>query len=117
MNKFYKLTKIFDKNFLKNDLFCFYNRFDGFPISGIALHNLLDGSGEFINWFRYREKRYSFRPFKDFISNSYNCALTFDTAKSLALVERTEAGREIYRFLIDKENELRKLKEKKTLWN
>ncbi|MCU7933749.1 MAG: antA/AntB antirepressor family protein [Candidatus Thiodiazotropha sp. (ex Dulcina madagascariensis)] len=94
-------------------------------VSARKLHEFLGVGRAFANWIRSRIQQYGFVENQDFIlicqngqikskggdRRSKDYYLTLDMAKELAMVERTERGREARRYFIDCE---RQLKEKKS---
>lgn len=73
-----------------------------------ALHGWLGAGRDFSNWFKGRVKEYGFEEGTDFSPvlaktkgrSRKDYLLTIDTAKELAMVERTEIGRETRRYFI-----------------
>ena len=110
------MKNILNIKYLNNNLLKYLNKMDGFPVSGKVLYDLLGSSSNFHNWFRYRSNKYSFKRIQDFwyenhkdengVYHVVDYPMSFDMAKGLLLVERTDESRLLYRFLIDKEKEL-----------
>ncbi|EOV0283788.1 antA/AntB antirepressor family protein [Salmonella enterica] len=85
------------------------------------LHAFLEVGKDFSNWIRARIAEYEFVENQDFIllakfgeqrkgrggHNRKDYHLTLDTAKELAMVERNEKGRQIRRYFIECEKQLR----------
>lgn len=79
------------------------------------LHQKLRSKQQFSNWVQNRIKDFGFEIGKDFYTNLYKSSgrpgtdylLTLDMAKELAMLERNEIGRNIRRYFIAKEKELR----------
>ncbi|ECA4811396.1 hypothetical protein G6K67_000471 [Salmonella enterica subsp. enterica serovar Rubislaw] len=83
------------------------------------LHNFLEVGKRFASWITERLTEYKFVENQDYISFSQNREkpqggrptkdyhLTLDTAKELAMVERNEKGRQIRRYFIECEKQLR----------
>ncbi|MGP0902055.1 antA/AntB antirepressor family protein [Serratia sp. CY76391] len=83
------------------------------------LHKFLEVGRDFSNWIRERISEYGFIANLDYTEFSPNSAktggrrrkeyhLTLDTAKELAMVERNEKGRQVRRYFIDCEKQLRR---------
>ncbi|MBA1446606.1 MAG: antA/AntB antirepressor family protein [Chromatiales bacterium] len=88
-------------------------------VSARKLHEYLGSKRQFTDWIRNRIKQYGFTENQDYIEvihktvknphggrPSTDYYLTLDTAKELAMVERTERGREARRYFIDCEKQL-----------
>lgn len=88
-------------------------------VSARKLHEFLGVRRDFSNWIRSRIKQYGFTENQDYIKvfaktgenpkggrPSAEYYLTLDMAKELAMVERTERGREARRYFIDCEKQL-----------
>lgn len=84
------------------------------------LHQKLKSGRKYTDWIKYRINEYGFEANKDFFASQKNEAvfkggghnrvdylLTLDMAKELAMLERNEIGRNIRRYFIAKEKELR----------
>jgi phage anti-repressor protein len=80
------------------------------------LHEKLKSRRQFGNWISDRIKDYDFQEGKDFITNLLKSTggrkakeyhLTLDMAKELAMLERNEVGKQIRRYFIEAEKELR----------
>ncbi|EJX5169951.1 antA/AntB antirepressor family protein [Salmonella enterica] len=83
------------------------------------LHSFLEVGKRFASWITERLTEYKFVENQDYISFSQNREkpqggrptkdyhLTLDTAKELAMVERNEKGRQIRRYFIECEKQLR----------
>lgn len=85
-------------------------------VSATLLHARLSIETRFNDWIHRRIKEYGFQEGEDFYSNlskstggrkPIDYLLTMDMAKELAMVERNEIGRQIRRYFILKEKELR----------
>lgn len=85
-------------------------------IDARLLHKKLKSKQHFADWVKARIKDYGFEESTDFFINlgkstggrkSIDYLLTIDTAKELAMLERNEVGRNIRRYFIAKEKELR----------
>lgn len=85
-------------------------------IDAQLLHQKLKVSTPFHIWVKRRIDEFGFENAKDFCTNlneskggrkSTNYLLTLDMAKELAMLERNEVGRQIRRYFIAKEKELR----------
>lgn len=85
-------------------------------VSANLLHKKLKVQSIFANWIKRRIGEYGFNQGQDFFPNlekssggrrSTDYLLTLDMAKELAMVERNEVGRNIRRYFIEKEKELR----------
>lgn len=84
------------------------------------LHEHLDSGYKFNDWIRIRIVEYGFIQGQDYFTEKtvkltkgrkgLDYQLTLDTAKELAMVEKTEAGRFYRRYFINKEKELVTLK-------
>lgn len=84
-----------------------------------ALHKFLEVGRDFSTWITDRLKEYGFAPNRDYavITKSGENSkggrrrseyfLTIDTAKELAMVERTDRGREVRQYFIEAEKRLR----------
>jgi len=81
-----------------------------------SLHESLEIRSRFNDWIARRIEEYNFSDGDDYYSNLSTSAngrrridytLTLDTAKELAMVERNEKGRQIRRYFIECEKELR----------
>lgn len=89
-------------------------------VSARKLHEFLGSRRQFSDWIRSRIKQYGFTENQDFIlvsqkseikskggdRRSKDYYLSLDMAKELAMVERTEKGREARRYFIDCETKL-----------
>lgn len=81
------------------------------------LHQWLESSSNFKDWISYRIKEYGFIEGQDYYvekfrlstfgRNGKNYHLTLDMAKELAMLERNEEGRNMRRYFIAKEKEVR----------
>lgn len=82
------------------------------------LHQKLKSGRQYTDWIKFRIKEYGFKENEDFFASQKNEAkrgghnrvdylLTLDMAKELAMLERNETGRQIRRYFIAKEKELR----------
>ncbi|SFL92671.1 antA/AntB antirepressor family protein [Nitrosomonas communis] len=92
------------------------------------LHQYLEVRRDFSNWIKGRIDEYGFAKDEDFlVLDSPNSAnqkshggdrrskdylLTLDMAKELAMVERTPRGRQVRRYFIECEQQLRQMKQK-----
>lgn len=85
-------------------------------IDARLLHRKLKSKQEFSNWIKARINDFGFEKDKDFLINlskstggrkPMDYLLTLDMAKELAMLERNDVGREIRRYFIAKEKELR----------
>jgi phage anti-repressor protein len=84
-------------------------------ISAHLLHKKLKVQTRFGDWIKRRIQEYGFQNEQDYYSNMSKSStkpftdylLTLDTAKEMAMVERNETGRQIRRYFIQKEKELR----------
>lgn len=87
-------------------------------IDARLLHKKLRSGYQFADWIRTRIKEFQFEENKDFFAsekteakrggqNAINYLLSLDMAKELAMLERNEVGRNIRRYFIQKEKELR----------
>lgn len=91
-------------------------------VSARDLHAFLEVQTRFNDWIRIRIKEYDFIENQDYtlvtekiVTNNpknrstfqTNYALTLDTAKELAIVEKTEKGRQARRYFIDCEKKLK----------
>lgn len=92
------------------------------------LHQYLEVGRDFSNWIKGRIDEYGFAKDEDFlVLDSPNSAnqklhggdrrskdylLTLDMAKELAMVERTPRGRQMRRYFIECEQQLRQMKQK-----
>ncbi|MVM35243.1 hypothetical protein GO755_34800 [Spirosoma sp. HMF4905] len=86
--------------------------------SARELYGFLEVKSKFADWFKNRVHKYGFVEGQDFVTLSKNLenggreldyALTLDMAKELAMVERTEKGKEARLYFIEKEKQLRQL--------
>ena len=88
-------------------------------VSGRELHKFLGVGRDFSNWMKGRIHQYRFVEKADYLKvfaktgvnssrgrGEVNYHLTMDMAKELAMVERTEKGREARRYFLDCEREL-----------
>ena len=88
-------------------------------VSARKLHEFLGSKRKFADWIRSRIKQYGFTEKLDYILVSQKCEtrstggtvrkdyyISIDMAKALAMVERTEKGREARTYFIDCENRL-----------
>ncbi|MGK9453195.1 antA/AntB antirepressor family protein [Acidithiobacillus caldus] len=96
-----------------------------FAVNARDLHRFLDVGKDFSNWIKDRIVKYGFFENQDFICspflaskdqpvgrgghNRMDYILTLDMAKELAMVERTERGRQARRYFIACEKELYRL--------
>lgn len=79
------------------------------------LHNRLQSKQEFSTWIKNLLSDYYFKEGEDFLTTlskskgrpSKEYLLTFDTAKELGMLSKSEKGREIRQYFIAKEKELR----------
>lgn len=85
--------------------------------SARELHTYLGVRSRFADWFKNRVHKYGFVEGRDFVTLSKNLesggreldyALTLDMAKELAMVERTEKGRQARQYFIEAERTLQK---------
>lgn len=87
-------------------------------ISASLLHRKLKVSTKFSMWFQRRVEKYAFEKEVDYFPNLgskkqgrgnflTDYLLTLDTAKEMAMLEENEIGRQIRRYFIAKEKELR----------
>lgn len=89
-------------------------------ISAKLLHRKLKSGYQFADWIKRRISEYGFENGVDFFSEkteiknqrggdkrSVDYLFTIDTAKELAMLEKNEVGRQIRRYFIQKEKELR----------
>lgn len=75
-----------------------------------TLHSKLNNTGRFRDWITYRIKEYGFEEGRDYFAEKVretfigrpeiNYHLTLDMAKELAMLERSETGRQIRRYFI-----------------
>ena len=92
-------------------------------VSGRDLHRFLGVGRDFSNWMKGRIHQYRFTSQADYLKvyaktgvnsghgrNEVNYHLTMDMAKELAMVERTDKGREARRYFLDCERELHERK-------
>jgi phage anti-repressor protein len=92
---------------------------DNVLVDARLLHRQLKVGKDFSTWIRARIKEFGFEEGKDFSpnlgskigthggANKVDYLLSMDMAKELAMLERNEVGREIRRYFIAKEKELR----------
>jgi phage anti-repressor protein len=92
---------------------------DNVLVDARLLHRQLKVGKDFSNWIKYRIKEFGFEEGKDYSpnlaskisthggGNKVDYLLSMDMAKELAMLERNEVGREIRRYFIAKEKELR----------
>lgn len=81
------------------------------------LHQKLQSTSKFKDWITYRIKEYGFIEGQDYFAEKFretnlgrsakNYHLTIDMAKELSMLERNEVGRNIRRYFIAKEKEVR----------
>jgi phage anti-repressor protein len=94
---------------------------DNLLVDARLLHQQLGSKRQFANWIKDQFADYGFEENKDYLTNllskkgsgGHNAKeyyLTMDTAKEIAMVSKTEAGRQIRRYFIEKEKELRNLR-------
>jgi phage anti-repressor protein len=94
---------------------------DNLLVDARLLHQQLGSKRQFANWIKDQLADYGFEENKDYLTNllskkgsgGHNAKeyhLTLDTAKEIAMVSKTEAGRNIRRYFIEKEKELRNLR-------
>ena len=84
-------------------------------IDARLLHQKLRAKTKFTEWIKARIEDYSFIEKQDYFRNfgksstkpTHEFLLTLDMAKELAMLERNEVGRDIRRYFIQKEKELR----------
>jgi phage anti-repressor protein len=85
-------------------------------VSAILLHKKLYSKQEFSNWIKRRISNYGFELGVDFLTSlskstggrqATDYILSLDTAKEMAMLENTAIGRQIRRYFIEKEKELR----------
>lgn len=87
-------------------------------IEARLLHKKLKSGYQFSDWMKLRIKEFAFEENKDFFasekteakrggSNAIDYLLTLDMAKELAMLERNDVGRQVRRYFIAKEKELR----------
>lgn len=84
-------------------------------VDAILLHRKLKINTRFNDWISRKIEKYGFKQNEDFYSNlsktkgrpSREYLLTMDMAKELSMLEENEVGREIRRYFIAKEKELR----------
>jgi anti-repressor protein len=89
-------------------------------VSARELHQLLQVKTRFNDWINYRLAEYQFRKDIDFTEISVkpiqtgrpqtDYALTVDTAKELAMIEKTEQGRFVRQYFIQCEKQLQEEK-------
>lgn len=94
---------------------------DNALIDARLLHKKLKSGYQFTDWIKVRIKEFKFEENRDFFTSgiseikkqrggdrrSVSYLLSIDMAKELAMLERNEVGREIRRYFIAKEKELR----------
>lgn len=92
---------------------------DNVLVDARLLHRQLKVGKDFSNWIKNRIKEFGFEEGKDYSpnlaskigkhggSNAIDYLLSMDMAKELAMLERNETGRQIRRYFIAKEKELR----------
>lgn len=97
----------------------FNGEIDGIPqqlCDARDLHSFLEISSIFSNWIHRRIAHYGFVEGEDFFPFLEKSSggrpgtgfhLTIDTAKELAMVEKTEKGRQVRRYFIDMERQAR----------
>lgn len=90
-----------------------------------SVHEALGVRKKYADWFKNRVDEYDFKENQDFVNFSLNGEkidrgrptiehhITLDMAKELAMVERTEKGRQVRKYFIECEKELKR-KEPKT---
>ncbi len=88
-------------------------------IDARLMHQRLGSKQQFSNWIKNRIKDYNFQEKEDYLINLFNRSdgkpgkrkkdyfLTLDMAKELAMLERSEVGRDIRRYFIDQEKKAR----------
>lgn len=86
-------------------------------VDATLLHRKLHAKTRFNDWISYRIREYGFNENLDYFTEKSvkqkigrtrtNYLLTLDMAKELAMLERNETGRQIRRYFITKEKELR----------
>lgn len=104
----------------QNELIPFVQQGNQVMIDAHLLHRQLKAKGRFYDWITYRIKEYGFKEGEDFVpeksstSNgrggdrrSVSYLLTIDMAKELAMLERSETGRQVRRYFIAAEKRLR----------
>lgn len=94
-----------------------------FPIDARELHDFLGVGKDFSTWFKDNSKKYGFVEETDYISRSPNLGsakneggfnkidykITIDMAKELSMVQRTDLGKLVRRYLIWAESQLHKV--------
>lgn len=87
-------------------------------VDASLLHRRLKSGTPFHTWIKRRIEEYDFINGQDFYTNLFKSSggrpatgymLTLDMAKELAMLERNEVGRNIRRYFIEKEKELRSI--------
>ena len=86
-------------------------------VDAILLHRKIKSNTRFNDWIAYRIREYGFKVNEDYFTEKIskmgvgkkpiNYLLTLDMAKELAMLEKNEIGRQIRRYFIAKEKELR----------
>lgn len=100
-----------------NELLPFIQQDNQILIDASLLHKRLKAKTRFNDWITYRIREYGFTAHQDYFTEksvkktagrtATNYLLTIDMAKELAMLERNETGRQIRRYFIAKEKELR----------
>lgn len=96
----------------------FISQSDKLLIDARLLHENLKSGSRFNDWLSYRIKEYGFKEGVDFITEKSvtkkrghgkrkEYHLTLDMAKELAMLERSEVGRQIRRYFIEQEKKAR----------
>jgi phage anti-repressor protein len=89
---------------------------DAYFIDARLLHQRLNSKQDFTDWIKARISDYGFTENNDFTINlgkstggrkAHDYLLSFDMAKELGMLERSDAGRAIRHYFIAKEKELR----------
>lgn len=104
-------------NISQHELLPFVIQGNNVLVDATLLHRKLKVKTKFADWIKSRINKYGFEINKDYFSEvseksgvgrkAINFFLTLDMAKEMAMLEENETGREIRRYFIAKEKELR----------